>query len=228
MNVYKAIQNNVTVFQNVCITMNSIDDLRPEMFKAFLTSYDINRDAMTTSFQIQSVDLGKQKSAWIVDNLNTTMPPDWKIEESVAYFPAYLRDSMNIFLFWHRTLTSQFALVSWSKTNLNKSFSKLPKTLIATSLRNINKSFQDTINLLGFDYLVDYESRRKSGSTCFRAGVFGLPQNTKEFEKPVIKEVFNIWNMDKEECIDYYVVIVQRVKTRRILDADFIKHLLEG
>ena len=224
------------LYHNVCITQKELKMHARVPYLPYITTYDRSRNSSSNTYLI-NLFKDNNDSYWTVRNYNISVPRNWTIKNEIAFFPTYLRDTLNIFLLWHGSLPSAYAqlhfaqkylskhkYVGKSKTINNKNY--LTKTLIATGLKNMSKSFQSTFISLGYDNLIEYESLLGGSPVCYKYGIFGhheKMQNIKD-AREVIK---SDWMKNKTTCDQMQVVIIQRNRTRRILDIEFIKESLE-
>ena len=237
------------LYHNICVIENNAYDISFTPFVATLNSYDSNRATKSSKFPI-NLDKEKHDSFWIVQNYNSSVPDEYQMKNEIAFFPEYLRDFMNVFNLWHDTLPSALAQLKFADKNiltrpvLDKQYSNktklmsknashesksvaFKKRIITTSLVTISQSFQDTIKSLGYEYLVDYQSQRSQSPICYRFGIIGETESLSRPRPEVRNTVKSMWEKDKSACKEYYVLLLQRKGTRRILDIDFIVQLLK-
>ena len=231
------VKSEYQFYNNICITEHYLESSRP--FLPYMVSYDTTRKNSPNKYHI-NLKKDVYDSYWIVRNYKTSIPKNVTFKNEIAFFPTYLRDTINIFLLWHNSLPAVYGQMKYAKENLSKLLdvkdglnatlpesTKLKKTIVATSLRTISKSFQSTFMTLGFDNIIDYGSLVSKRPVCYKYGIIGQSYITDRYIIKARDVVISNWSKNKPSCDQMHVLIIQRNSTRRILDIEFIKESLE-
>ena len=220
-------------YYNVCINVDRNTNFKSfsNKFRAQILAYDqtqsiSNNKQVRYMVNLQRDDIGD--SYWQLNVTHETVPVSLKMLDSIAYFVPYWRENNNIYLLWNFILPSVHAQLKWSKTfsaeMQNYKNLSTHRILITPRTKTMKSPFRDATQLLGIDTITDLDTMLKDNTTCFKHGVFGstASRRMRSISREFIHEKLNA---TAEPCVSLYLLIIQRHKTRRILNIDYLAQL---
>ena len=209
-------------FRNICIDKNINPDIHREFypFQAKLQAFDDSAKATKSPYQfIINLVKGATDSWWQVDvRPSERLPANRTVVDSVVLFPSYWRDSNQVFLFWSSTLPKVKDMLDWSRDHVTRD---LKVTLFAPRIKGQGQTFRDVIRSIGISNVTDFTQTYDNSPVCFRHGVFRVPyklDRTIGYETQ--KMVLKAWERTFKPCNETYMLIIQRLTTRRLLNID--------
>ena len=167
---------------------------------------------------------------WLLHVHAQQVPPDWPVLPAIAYFPWYWRCSDNIWLLWCHTAPAIYQQMKWSRANIaGLESASLPSYVIAPIYSTYFRThFAHALTDMGISEVKIFRDVWQKGPVCFKYGVFG---NHHDVAANVtapddMGQVLQAkWNLTSP-CKAYYVLLLDRIKSRHILQAEeIIDHL---
>ena len=211
---------------NVCVLPDSKSFKANGTFIMKLVSYDNKMNTSQVKFPINYRNKHSKNNSWILNNSCEMLPPDdFQIQNAVAFFPEYWRDSNQIFLLWHDQLPTALGLMEFGATHIpSEEFRNLKKHLIVPSKINMRSDFLETFLSLGYSSIVPFADVTQSQPTCFEYGIFrGMRgcKNKTHLNRHIQKTVQEDWQRSiatNGSCRNKHITFIERNRTRFILN----------
>ena len=212
--------------KNVCVRSDNNDFKVTKSFIMNLDSYDNKMNTSVLKYPINYRNKHSRNNSWILENTCAMLPPDdFQIQNAVAFFPEYWRDSNQIFLLWHNQLPTALGLMEFGETHIpSEEFRNLKKYLIVPSKINIRSDFLQTFLSIGYSSVESFANIKLSRPVCFRYGIFGRVRgrnNKVHRDHHIQKAVQEDWQRSTEtngSCSNKHITFIERRETRSIVN----------
>ena len=215
-------------FSNVCIFPKA-NSFKPGVkFKGELMSFDSKRPNVIYNLYFDTRSHQIKGSHWYIVNTPDYRPPQNAkvIENKVAFFPGYWRPG-NIFLVWARIVPELY--------NARLFQSNLTELYDDKQLRIIDREdsvfivdtlcpetySNDAYAMLGFTEVLDFSKdlqEKLKTPLCYKHAIFGDVKLDAVIRKTAKEAVISQWSYRRNPCKQFYVLIVERLGTRHILN----------
>ena len=217
-------------YRDVCIDPSEPMNITTKGFRGVMHVYDDRFRNSSVQILRIATNLREyyQNNYWIIYFKNYSKPEAWKTLKSTAYFVSYWHGYSNMYNWLEMTVPAAFGQLIESTSLLASDEAKLNKTLVILKQGHVTNSQVSLMMALGFANISKFRNLVKAGPICFEHAVFGHPakQNLAD-----IRKYQAMWQKHlsiKDTCSSSYVLILQRTKSRSILNAAEIVDALKG
>ena len=221
-------------FFNVCIVDTNQTSASARQMLARVSIYDSNyhHHALKRILWKTYVHAVEMENYWVLDfekqDPPVTSSRNWTWMDATAYFVPFFRDSNHIFATLHETGPLTFGQILHGAAYMPPSYRNLSKVLISKSVNRLKNDTKNALRASGFQAISSFSHiMQQTAPVCFRNAIFGAaPAETPQeidMMKTRLQKQFGI----RSKCESLHVLLLQRAKTREIVNANEIAAAIE-
>ena len=162
-------------------------------------------------------------SYWVIEQKTGPIPDTYVMHNNtVAYFVPVWRDFSNIYTLWYTEVPPLFKMLQQNQLMQQPFENELSKVMVVPLLRYAKAHIRSVFLNLGFSKIVDFNNHTLKRPICFGSAVFGFPQGPSSLTDIFAEREYlrKQWNLPEICPAENQVMILQRNRTRRILNID--------
>ena len=217
-------------YRDVCVDPSEPMHTRGYPFKGRIQVYDDRFRNSTIDYLRIATNIRTyyENNYWIDDFKNYSKPKRWKTHNSTAYFVPYWRGIANIYSSLELIVPKVNGQLRQSANLMTPEETTLNKTLVISTKGYMKDSVFSFIKALGFTSVWEFKKLVQAGPICFKHAIFGhsAEQNLTDIRK--YQELWQKHLSINSTCVSRYVLVLQRTKSRSLLNTVEIVDALKG
>ena len=222
-------------FFNVCITDPHQTNVSTRQMFAHVTVHDRNyhKHALTQIRWQTYVHAVEMENYWVLDfpknKSEMVLSSNVTWLNATAYFTPFFRDSNHIYATIHETSPLTFGQIRHGTALMPPSHRNLDRLLITKSIKRLKNDTRNALLASGFRAVSDFgHVMQEFAPLCFKNAIFGHPPSESPRDVDVIKRGLQRQFSINSSCSSHHVLLLQRAKTRVILNADEIAAAIQS